>query len=108
MSAHYRGHYLPVAARREVLRIYRDRRSTSTWSPWATGPLAPMAAMRDTVDYFRGWLADRVAFGPVGRSTADLTDQYRAAEFYLELMHDKPDEFKNHGRHEQSRVEVRR
>lgn len=95
----FRGHYLPVAARREVLRIYRDRRSTSTWSPWATGPLAPMAAMHETVSYFQGWLADGVAFGPVRRkSVKELTDQFRAAEFYLYRMYDKPAEFKNRGR----------
>jgi hypothetical protein len=40
-----------------------------------------------------------VAFGPVGRSTTtDLTNQYRAAELYLDRLCDKPDEFKNFGR----------
>lgn len=95
----YRGHYLPVAARREVLKIYRNRRATSTWAPWATGPLPPMAAMHATVDYFTGWLAHYVAFGPVGPSSVqEMTDQYRAAQFYLDRMYDKSDEFKNFGR----------
>jgi hypothetical protein len=92
----FRGHYLPVAARREVLRIYRDRRTTTTWSPFADSPLRPMHAMLETKAYFNGWLADAVAFGPVGRqSVEEMTAQYRAAEYYLQLMHDKPEAFKN-------------
>lgn len=91
----FRGHYLPVAARREVLRIYRDRRTTTTWSPFATDSLAPLPAMQATKDYFAGWLANAVAFGPVGpHSVKDQTDQLRAAEFYLSQMYDKPTEFK--------------
>ncbi len=91
----YRGHYLPVEARREALRRYRDRRSGTSWSPFATGPLRPVDAMRDTVHYFEGWLAHAVAFGPVGKhSVKELTDQYRAAQFYLDRMYAKPAEFK--------------
>ena len=88
----FRGHYLPVEARREVLSIYRDRR---VHGDPITGPLWAMAAMRATRDYFSGWLAYGVAFDPVGnQDVKSLTDQYRAAEYYLQRMYDKPQEFK--------------
>lgn len=85
----YQGHYLPVEARREVLRIYRDRRTRGPLG--IAGPMPPLDAMRATVDYFSGWLASAVAFGPVGPETVEsLTGQYRAAEFYLDRMYQKP------------------
>jgi hypothetical protein len=90
----YRGHYLPVAARREVLRIYRDRRVNGALR---LGPrLSAVESMQATVHYLEGWLAHAVAFGPVGRhGVKDLTDQYRAAEFYLERLYLKPREFRD-------------
>jgi hypothetical protein len=102
----YRGHYLPVEARREVLRIYRDRRANGELG---MGPrLSAVESMRATVRYFEGWLAHGVAFGPLGRHTLkDLTDQYRAAEFYLERLYAKPDEFRNR-RHSDLRLQQRR
>lgn len=88
----YRGHYLPVEARREVLRIYRDRRVNGTL--YGNPRLTALDAMTATVDYFQGWLAHGVAFKPVGRqSLKELTDQYRAAKFYLDQMYAKPSEF---------------
>ena len=58
-----------------------------------------MAAMRETVSHFQGWLAHAVAYGPVGHQTIeDLTAQYRASEFYLDRMRSKPLEFRNSGR----------
>lgn len=102
----YRGHYLPVAARREALRIYRDRRANGEIG---MGPrLSAIEAMRATVHYFESWLAHGVAFGPVGlHSLKELTDQYRAAQFYLDRMYAKPDEFK-YRRHSDLRLKQRR
>jgi hypothetical protein len=85
----YCGHYLPVAARREVLRIYRDR---LTYGELTMGPnLSPLDAMRATERYFSGWLAHAVAHGPIGKDDVkSLTDQYRAANYYLSRVIDRP------------------
>ena len=87
----YRGHYLSVASRREVLRIYRDRRTH--WLPLTDGPLAPLPAMQATVSYFSGWLAESVAFGFPNDIQA-CADQYRAAQFYMDRMYNRPTAFK--------------
>lgn len=87
----YRGHYLPVAARLKVLRVYRDRRTRPL--PMSNVPLAPIEAMRATVEYFQGWLASSVAYG-FPKDTQALTDQLRAADYYLRQMYGKPQEFR--------------
>ena len=87
----YRGYYLPVAARREVIRLYVERRTGTSWSPFAKGPLPPLAAMRSAVHYCGGWLAAEVAFpggrDVPGKTVKDRLDQYRAAQFYTERMY---------------------
>jgi len=89
----YYGHYLPVASRRNVLHIYRDRRTHPL--PLAAVPLAPVRAMQATVDYFSGWLAWAVAFGPVGDQTVEsLTNDFRAAEYYLKQVYARSTAFK--------------
>ncbi|MBM0127582.1 hypothetical protein [Pimelobacter simplex] len=51
--------------------------------------------MLETKDYFESWLADAVAFGPVGRwSVEERIDQFRAAQYYLHRMYEKPVAFK--------------
>lgn len=81
MSIRVSGHYVPVAARREVLRIYRDRRVRGNRPIDQRAPVSPQEAMWFTKDYFTGWLAHDVAFGRLGRTTVqDRVDQVRAAE----------------------------
>lgn len=89
----FRGHYLPVEARREVLRIYRDRRVNGVLD---LGPRpTALDSMRATVRHFEGWLAYAVAFGPIGRhDVKSLTDQYRAAEYYLDRLCQKPEDLR--------------
>lgn len=93
----YCGHYLPVAARREVLRIYRDR---LTFGEPTMGPnLSPVEAMQATERYFSGWLAHAVALGPIGKQDVkSLTDQYRAANYYLSRVYDRPDAMRHRRR----------
>lgn len=96
----YRGHYLPVEARREVLRIYRNRRQRGS-QPGGRGiPLAPMAAMLEAVEYFEGWLANTAAYGAwrKGETVQDYVDRLRAADFYMGRMYSKSERFRNRGR----------
>jgi len=49
-----------------------------------------------TEKYFKGWLAEAAAFGPVRRhGVEEITDQYRAAQHYLDRMREKPRQFQN-------------
>ena len=83
-------HYIPVAAKREALRLYRHRatRGMPTITNDRVRYLSRVVAMRSVVDFYAGHLAVRLSHD--NAIPQDLLDCYRAAEHYLARMYGKP------------------
>lgn len=87
-------HYIPVGAKREALRMYRDRRRHGE-GPWHERPLNPMDAMDSVVRFYEGHLAAAVAYD-YDKHLKRMIDGFRAADYYRGRMYQKP--WRNSGR----------
>jgi hypothetical protein len=83
------SHYIPVAAKRRALEVYRQRRQDGE-PPENLRTLSPTEAMRSTVRFFAGHLAAELAFRSNSARQQELLDGYRAADYYRTRLYEMP------------------
>jgi hypothetical protein len=85
--------YIPVAAKRHALMVYRDRRRGGGRPGLPETAHSPAEAIESTVEFFAGHLAVWVALYPSRQGSRErirvLTDGYRAAHYYRQQMRRK-------------------